>query len=233
MKTSKLTKAITAIALISSTAAYADNSSSQKEVLKETRKLGTFVTSAAVGAAAGGPIGLFIGGITGAVLGEHFNNHDTQTAALEKSQMNLSLMDEELKTQDLEMAKLEKLIQEKMQFQLYFNTGEDQLSEADQDNLNALADFLTEVDYMHVSIDGHADPRGTDEYNQILSEHRAYSVAEALTKNGVDAARISTRGYGADFSAGLQAEPSNYAMERKVKVEVFPSKESAGLATLK
>lgn len=229
MKTRTLSTALAVLIGFSSSQAFAG----KQEAIQGARGAGTFFGTAAVGAMAGGPVGLFIGGIAGALMGEHLNNHDAQSDALAEQEMNLSLMTEELNAQDLEIAKLEKMIEEKMQFQMYFETGDDQLAEADAEQLKALSDFLLENSYMHVAIDGHTDPRGTDPYNQILSEHRAHAVADILVQNGIEANRISTQGHGADFSKGINEDTSHYAAERKVKVQVFSSKGGAELASVK
>lgn len=226
MRHQKLTSTLTLLIGLSASSAFAD----KKEAIQGARSSGTFFGGAAIGAAAGGPIGFFIGGVTGALLGEHFNKHDEKTAALKESHMNLSIMNEEIETQALEIAHLEKMIAEKMQFQMYFETGKDELASDDIEQLKALSDFLNENTYMHVAIDGHADPRGTDPYNQILSEYRAHSVAEVLVENGVETDRISTQGHGTDFSDGLTTDTTQYARERKVKVQVFSSKGGADLA---
>jgi hypothetical protein len=51
-------------------------------------------------------------------------------------------------------------------------------------------------EYVHIEIEGHADERGTDAYNQQLSERRAVSVLEFLVKSGIPRQRLSAKGYG-------------------------------------
>jgi len=228
MKTHPLTKSLALLIGLSSSAVHAETS----EPIQAARAASSVFGTAILGAAVGGPVGFVVGGVTGAILGKHFDNHDAKMIELKESTMNVSQLNRQLDNRELELIKLEQMIQEKMQFQMYFETGKDQLSDDDQSQIETLANFLAENDYMHVAIDGYADARGTDRYNQVLSEHRAFNVAELLAENGIEAHRISTHGHGARYSNGLSGDSEMYSVERKVKVQVFPSKESAGLASV-
>lgn len=63
--------------------------------------------------------------------------------------------------------------------------------------LRELAEIAAECPTFHIEIEGHTDSEGTDERNQRLSDRRAQAVADFLTREGVDARRLSTVGYGA------------------------------------
>jgi outer membrane protein OmpA-like peptidoglycan-associated protein len=63
--------------------------------------------------------------------------------------------------------------------------------------LKAVADVLTRFPQItKVRVEGHTDDQGSDKVNQTLSDKRAQSVMDALVKNGVDKARLSSAGYG-------------------------------------
>src|SRR5205823_12697112 len=49
---------------------------------------------------------------------------------------------------------------------------------------------------MKVSVEGHTDSIGSEAYNQRLSERRAQAVRDYMVAHGIDASRITTRGYG-------------------------------------
>ena len=66
-------------------------------------------------------------------------------------------------------------------------------------------------------MEGHTDTKGSEEYNQRLSERRAQAVANALTQRGVDPQRIETVGYGE-----TQPISSTDAMNRRVEVVIIP-----------
>jgi outer membrane protein OmpA-like peptidoglycan-associated protein len=68
-------------------------------------------------------------------------------------------------------------------------------------------------------VEGHTDSKGSEAYNQTLSEKRAMSVKNALVQRGVDPARIQTAGYGKS-----QPISSDDAMNRRVSIVITPVK---------
>lgn len=81
-------------------------------------------------------------------------------------------------------------------------------------------------DIVEVSIEGHADARGTEEYNQKLSEERGESTRAMLVQFGVDAARLHVVGHGK--SQLLVATPLADVRNRRVEFIVVRSHEVAG-----
>lgn len=81
-------------------------------------------------------------------------------------------------------------------------------------------------DILDVSIEGHADARGTEDYNQRLSEQRAESTRTMLVQYGIDAARLHSVGHGKSQLkvATKFADPRN----RRVEFIVVRSREVAG-----
>jgi outer membrane protein OmpA-like peptidoglycan-associated protein len=72
----------------------------------------------------------------------------------------------------------------------------------------------------HITVEGHTDDRGSDAYNQKLSEQRAHSVAAWLTAHGVAAARITTRGYGEKAPRVPNTSEGNRHKNRRVEMVV-------------
>jgi len=62
--------------------------------------------------------------------------------------------------------------------------------------LEQVTDILNEDASAMAEVAGHTDSTGPEKYNQTLSERRAQSVMDWLTKNGVDASRLDAKGYG-------------------------------------
>lgn len=62
--------------------------------------------------------------------------------------------------------------------------------------LDEATEVLRQYPDIRVEVAGHTDSIGTEEYNQGLSERRAAAVYEYLVNNGIDASRLSSRGYG-------------------------------------
>jgi len=81
-------------------------------------------------------------------------------------------------------------------------------------------------EYVHVSIEGHADERGAEDFNQKLSENRASAVQEFLVKNGVAAARLSSKGYGSTHP--LVERKSELAYFHNRRVEFIITREGRG-----
>ncbi|MGY6632347.1 MAG: peptidoglycan-associated lipoprotein Pal [Alkalilacustris sp.] len=79
---------------------------------------------------------------------------------------------------------------------VFFATDQSTLSESARDTLRAQTRWLTDNRGYGIVIEGHADERGTREYNLALSERRANAVREFLVGQGIAATRIRTVGYG-------------------------------------
>jgi outer membrane protein OmpA-like peptidoglycan-associated protein/tetratricopeptide (TPR) repeat protein len=62
--------------------------------------------------------------------------------------------------------------------------------------LDKLVKLLIDNPEIDIEMGSHTDVRGTDEYNQVLSEHRAQSAVEYLISKGIDKTRLTYKGYG-------------------------------------
>jgi outer membrane protein OmpA-like peptidoglycan-associated protein len=67
-----------------------------------------------------------------------------------------------------------------------------------------------------IEIQGHTDERGNDAYNLDLSDRRAASVREYLTQKGVDAARLTSQGYGESQPIDRRSNEAAWAKNRRV-----------------
>jgi OOP family OmpA-OmpF porin len=79
---------------------------------------------------------------------------------------------------------------------IYFATGSAKLLKTSNAALSEIARLMAEDKDLKLSIEGHTDNVGKDDYNQKLSEDRAASVRAALLTRGVDASRIQSQGFG-------------------------------------
>jgi OOP family OmpA-OmpF porin len=73
---------------------------------------------------------------------------------------------------------------------------------------------------IHVEVGGHTDSIGSDGYNQRLSERRAKTVAEELTRDGISASRLTVRGYGERKPVADNATEAGRARNRRVEIVV-------------
>ena len=79
---------------------------------------------------------------------------------------------------------------------IFFDYDKATLRDESIPELGRLIDLLKEVPTMKIEISGHTDSRGTDEYNQKLSESRAKSVVAYLIEKGIASKRLQYKGYG-------------------------------------
>lgn len=81
--------------------------------------------------------------------------------------------------------------------------------------LERQAAWLKRFPYIDVTIEGHADERGTREYNLALGERRANAAKKYLVSLGVDSSRISTVSYGKERPAVLGSTEEAWAQNRR------------------
>ncbi len=77
------------------------------------------------------------------------------------------------------------------------------------------AEYAGDFPQMVFSVEGHADERGTREYNLALGERRANSIKEYLTALGVAPNRISTVTYGKERPVAVGSIEESYAKNRR------------------
>jgi OOP family OmpA-OmpF porin len=87
--------------------------------------------------------------------------------------------------------------------------------------LNQAVDTLQRYPQVHVTVAGYTDSKGTDEYNQSLSERRAKIVYEYLTAHGIDASRLDGPiGHGENNPIGDNATDAGRAQNRRTELQV-------------
>ena len=79
---------------------------------------------------------------------------------------------------------------------VFFATNESVLTTASRDTLRKQAEWLRKNSKINVVLEGHADERGTREYNLALGERRANAAKDYLMTYGISGKRISTISYG-------------------------------------
>lgn len=81
--------------------------------------------------------------------------------------------------------------------------------------LERQAAWLAQYPQVTVQMEGHADERGTREYNLALGQRRANSARDILVSQGVSGGRISTISYGKDRPAALGSNEEAWAQNRR------------------
>ena len=100
---------------------------------------------------------------------------------------------------------------------VYFSTDQTDLSPEAQQTLQAQARWLNQYQQYTITIEGHADERGTREYNIALGAKRATSSREFLVRSGVSASRIRTISYGKERPVAVCNDISCWSQNRRAQ----------------
>lgn len=119
----------------------------------------------------------------------------------------------------------------KLAFQILFSPGADRLNDMELQRIQNLSRYLREQTDLIVVLDGHADPRGTDEYNNVLSQERAKAIKAAFLEMGIDTERIVCCGHGASRSSAGKGDLEGYSKERRVDLQILEPAYSKALRT--
>ena len=227
----KMISAITVLSLVAMAPMAAQAAASKQE------RIGVGA-GAIVGAAAGGPVGLIIGAAIGAGIGDNFQRKSEKIDSLStelsasrtevvKLEREMGRMDRNLDTLSAELQRLKRyaspeiasLLQAGIAMDLLFRTDEAVLADTTGSRLNALATTLASMPAIRVQLDGFADERGDESYNQQLSEQRVNFIRDQLVAAGVDASRIAATAHGESPAQDTSAD--SYALERRVSLKLY------------
>ena len=98
---------------------------------------------------------------------------------------------------------------------VYFGTDEFQLDAQSQATLGAQAKWMLANPKVRASIEGHADERGTREYNMALGERRANAARDYLIAQGVPTARLLVTSWGKERPVAPGSDESAWAQNRR------------------
>jgi peptidoglycan-associated lipoprotein len=98
---------------------------------------------------------------------------------------------------------------------IFFDTDKFNVDAEDQSTLQRQAQWLARYPNVRVTVEGHADERGTREYNLALGERRANSAKNYLASLGVDSSRIQTVSYGKERPQALGSDEQSWAQNRR------------------
>lgn len=104
---------------------------------------------------------------------------------------------------------------------VYFDYDQTILSEDAKATLARNAEWLRSNPQVRVQVEGHADERGTPEYNLALAERRSASVKSYLTSLGIDSSRLSTISYGEERPVDPGHNEEAWALNRRSEFKVM------------
>jgi peptidoglycan-associated lipoprotein len=103
---------------------------------------------------------------------------------------------------------------------VYFEYDSNQLTTEAEGKLRTKASILRANPGLEIRVDGHADERGSTEYNLALSQRRAETVRDFLTGYGIAASRISTIPYGEERPQVEGTGESVWAQNRRAEFAI-------------
>ena len=98
---------------------------------------------------------------------------------------------------------------------VYFDTDRFNIDAEDQTKLQRQAQYFSQYTQVNFTIEGHADERGTREYNLALGERRANAAKNYLVSIGVPANRIRVVSYGKERPVALGSNEAAWAQNRR------------------
>jgi outer membrane protein OmpA-like peptidoglycan-associated protein len=153
----------------------------------------------------GAGIGAAVGGISGNQIGAYMDRQEQELRAAMAQSEAVNIQ----RTQDVLTATFKSGV--------LFDFDSSMLKAGAYGEMDRVANILNKYPQTTIRVEGHTDSKGSEAYNQILSEKRALAIKNALTQRNVDPARIQTVGYGES-----QPISSNDAMNRRVNIVIIP-----------
>ena len=210
----------------------ADNTANPPNPASKQENVG-IVTGITVGALAAGPFGAVAGAAAGALLGDRYHRQ-AQTSAqltdsLEKSKAererlahNVAQLDNSLAQARANGERLDQTLErtDDVGLDVSFRTDDDSVLAQSMSPLLKLGALVAAMPQARVRIDGYADSRGSDAWNDALSLRRAQSVAAVLAAAGVPGDRLLVEAHGKHQAGSDDGDLDTYALERRVTVRL-------------
>lgn len=171
--------------------------------------LGSVLGNKSGKAGQGAALGGVIGGATGAVIGVYMDKQAKKIEAIENA----------------EVERVDEAIRVTFESGILFGFDSYSLTAESQETIMKFADILKEYPDTNISIEGHTDNKGSDEYNRTLSQRRADAVKNYLKMQQVDQNRMMTIGRSFDRPLESNDTDAGRAKNRRVEVLITASEE--------
>jgi|TARA_B100000530_G_scaffold173594_1_gene109614 peptidoglycan-associated lipoprotein len=102
---------------------------------------------------------------------------------------------------------------------VYFEYDQFNLTSKSIQALKGVSELMKKNSKITISIEGHADERGTREYNLALGQRRAESVANYLISNGINRNRLITKSFGEERPLSLGSNDTAWSKNRRVEIK--------------
>jgi peptidoglycan-associated lipoprotein len=121
---------------------------------------------------------------------------------------------------EAERARLEALINQIMSEDVYFDFDRSELTEKAKELLAQVGELLLKEQRFTITIEGHTDARGTEDYNFTLGAKRAMKVKEFLAAYGIENSRMESVSYGKEAPKAQGETEEAYSQNRRANFRV-------------
>lgn len=104
---------------------------------------------------------------------------------------------------------------------IHFEYDKSAVSDADLPVIAAHADYMNRNPSRRVILEGHADDRGSNEYNLALGQRRADAVRDIMLAYNVGAAQIETLSFGEESPIAFEQNEADWAQNRRVEIRYY------------
>lgn len=164
--------------------------------------MGAVIGKATGNTALGAVIGATVGGATGAIIG---NKMDKQAEEIKET------------VPDAKVERVGEGIVVEFSSAVLFGFDQSDLSADARSNLDKLVKVLNAYPDTDIEVQGHTDSRGSEIYNQNLSEKRAKAVSDYLASKEITATRVITKGFGETLPEYDNETEEGRAQNRRVE----------------
>ena len=162
----------------------------------------------------GALIGAVGGGLIGTGVGAYMDKQKQDLEKVLANERNSGAIEIEMLQQNI--------VRVTMTAQTAFAVNSSQISSGFYSTMDKIANVLVRYQKTELTVIGHTDNTGSDQYNQTLSERRAQSVGQYLSQKGVIPERLETYGKGESAPRASNATEAGRAANRRVEIFVSP-----------
>ena len=210
--------------------------------ISSTKESAGFSVGAIIGGLLAGPPGAIIGAAGGSWFGHRETESDKTIAKLEKElnakSIELAFQQNELAASknkfekefqrvvhSKEIQSLEKLSQG-ISYVIYYKTDDDSIRRDVLAQVQQLIQLIKPYPQIQIVIEGHADLRGSEQYNLALSNKRINKVRSEFINAGIPAKRLHSYAYGEKQTQTKLGETEEYIFDRRVTINLTLNREA-------
>lgn len=158
----------------------------------------------------GAGIGAAVGGLAGAGIGRYMENQE------------MALQQQFAASDSASIRRDANVVAVTFKSDVLFDSGSAALKAGAYQEINRVAQVLTQYPETRITVAGHTDSDGSEAMNQDLSVRRAEAVRNALVAQGVSGARINTMGFGETQPVADNSSATGKQLNRRVVITIVP-----------